>query len=171
MAAGKRAPLLIRGIKGTWSLLKGMGITFRYLFRSPITIQYPEKRAFIPLRFRGRLVMPIDPEQNDNRCTACQICARICPNHSIEIVKEMRPDASGKPKPKPASFSYNLGSCMFCNLCVEACPFFALIMSDDYELAVGGKSGLVVDLAAEKRVIEGKKAPWWQSKFREMGEE
>ena len=42
---------------------------------------------------------------------------------------------TARPWPKPAKYLYNLGTCMFCNLCVEVCPFFALVMSDEHELA------------------------------------
>ena len=49
--------------KGIASLAKGLGITFSYLFRKPITVQYPEKRVELPLRFRGRLVLPVDPRR------------------------------------------------------------------------------------------------------------
>ena len=64
-----------------------------------------------------------------------------------------------------------MGTCMFCNLCVEACPYFALVMSDEHELAATDKSGLVIDLVAEKHRLKGKKAAWWQKKFRGGEEE
>ena len=60
---------------------------------------------------------------------------------------------------------------MFCNLCVEVCPFFALVMSDEHELATTDRSGLVIDLVAEKHQLKGKKAGWWQRKFRAAAEE
>ncbi len=151
-------------IKGAVSLLQGLWITFSYLFRRPITIQYPEQRAELPLRARGRLVLPVDPEKGTNRCTACMRCVQICPNHSIDIEKEVGPD--GAAKPRAARYLYNLGTCMFCNLCVETCPFFAIVMSDEHELATTDRSGLVMDLVAEKRRLTGKKAGWWQRKFK-----
>jgi formate hydrogenlyase subunit 6/NADH:ubiquinone oxidoreductase subunit I len=61
---------------------------------------------------------------------------------------------------------YNLATCMFCNLCVEACPYFALVMSDEYELATTDKSGLMIDLVAERFSFTGEKADWWRNKFR-----
>ena len=154
-------------LDGLASLGKGLWITFSAMFRKPITVPYPEKRVVLPLRFRGRLVMPLDPEKGDNRCTACMRCVKICPNHSIDIEKARGPD--GKPVPKPASYRYNLGTCIFCNLCVETCPFFAIVMSDEHELATTDPSRLVIDLAAEKYSLGGKKGAWWQKKFR--GEE
>jgi NADH-quinone oxidoreductase subunit I len=156
-------------IKGIASLAKGLWITFSYLFRKPITVQYPEKRVELPLRSRGRLVLPVDPEKGTDRCTACMRCVQICPNHSIDVEKEIGPD--GVPKPRPARYLYNQGTCMFCNLCVEVCPFFALVMSDEHELATTDKSGLVIDLVAEKHQLKGKKAGWWQRKFRAPAEE
>ncbi len=155
--------------KGIASLAKGLGITFSYLFRKPITVQYPEKRVELPLRFRGRLVLPVDPEKGTDRCTACMRCVQICPNHSIDVEKEIGPD--GAPKPRAARYLYNQGTCMFCNLCVEVCPFFALVMSDEHELATTDRSGLVIDLVAEKHQLKGKKAGWWQRKFRAAVEE
>jgi formate hydrogenlyase subunit 6/NADH:ubiquinone oxidoreductase subunit I len=59
-----------------------------------------------------------------------------------------------------------MGTCIFCNLCVEVCPFFAIVMSDEHELATTEKADLVVDLVAEKHRLTGKKAKWWQLKFR-----
>ncbi len=165
------APREPRGIalvlNGLASLGKGLWITFSAMFRKPITVSYPEKRVVLPLRFRGRLVMPLDPEKGDNRCTACMRCVKICPNHSIDIDKTTGPDG----KPKPASYRYNLGTCIFCNLCVETCPFFAIVMSDEHELATTDRSGLVLDLVAEQRKISGRKGAWWEGKFRELPEE
>jgi len=151
-------------LSGIASLGKGLWITLAYMFRKPITVQYPEKRVVLPLRFRGRLMMPIDQDKGTTRCTACMRCVKICPNHSIDIEKATGPD--GEPLARPAKYLYNLGTCMFCNLCVEVCPFFALVMSDEHELATTNKSVLVLDLVAEKHRLTGKKASWWQKKFR-----
>jgi NADH-quinone oxidoreductase subunit I len=76
-------------------------------------------------------------------------------------------DETGKPRPKAARFEYNLATCMFCNLCVESCTFAAIIMSDDYELSTEDKRSLQIELVGEKYRLKGKKAPWWQAKFKE----
>jgi NADH-quinone oxidoreductase subunit I len=150
--------------RGILSLLKGMAITFRYMFRRPITIQYPEQRVVLPLRFRGRLVLPVDPEKGAHRCTACKRCVQVCPNHSIDVEKMV--DEEGKPRPRASRYHYDLGTCIFCNLCVEVCPFFALVMSDEHELAVTDKALLQRELVSEAYRLEGPKAAWWQGKFR-----
>jgi len=151
-------------IKGIISLMQGLGVTLKHAFRKPITMQYPEVKADLPVRVRGRLVMPLDPEKNDNRCTACNLCVKACPNMSITTEKVME---EGKPKPKAAKYNYNLATCMFCNLCVEACPFGAIIMSEEYELATQNKSDLMIDLVAERYVLKGKKEKYFLSKYKE----
>jgi NADH-quinone oxidoreductase subunit I len=150
--------------QGSISLLKGMAITFKYMFKRPITVQYPDEKREMPLRYRGRLVLPVDPEKGDHRCTGCMACVRACPNRSLEV--ERITDETGKPRPKAARFRYNLGTCMFCNLCVEACTFAAIIMSDEYECSTEDKAKLQLELVGEKYQLTGKKAPWWQSKFK-----
>jgi len=152
-------------IKGIISLAEGMGVTFKHFFRKPLTLQYPEERPELSLRFRGRLVMPVDEEKGGVRCTACMLCARACPNGTITNIEKVKVD--GKPKPKPARFDYDLGACMFCNLCVEACPFSAIIMGDEYESAVYDKKDLKLELVSENYVLKGKKKEWWKNKFKE----
>ena len=152
-------------IKGTISLCEGLSVTLKHFFKKPITLQYPEEKPDLALRFRGRLVMPLDMEKNDIRCTACMLCARICPNGSIMEIEKLMVD--GKPKPKATKYIYNLSTCMFCNLCVEVCPFGAIVMSDEYELGTYDKDSLILDLVQEKYILKGKKVRWWQSKFKE----
>ncbi len=151
-------------ITGIISLCDGLSVTLKHVFRKPITLQYPEQKPDLQLRFRGRLVMPIDPEKNDNRCTGCMMCAKICPNHSIMEIEKVMED--GKPKPKVKKYIYNFGTCMFCNLCVEVCPFAAIIMSDEYALADENKEKFILDLVAERYNLTGKKLNWWKSKFK-----
>lgn len=44
-------------------------------------------------------------------------------------------------------FEMNAGLCMFCGLCVEACPTGAIVMSDKYELAAFSREELIYDRA------------------------
>ena len=67
------------------------------------------------------------------RCTACGICAKVCPPQCIWIVRAVGDD--GKPKPKASEFFIDIDVCMNCGLCAEFCPFDAIKMDNDYELA------------------------------------
>lgn len=149
---------------GAKSLAAGLGVTLKHCFREPITLQYPEQRSDLPLRSRGRLAMPVDPATGKNRCTACLLCAKACPNYSIIIAKAA--GADGKPVPRAEKYVYRSGNCMYCGLCVEACPFAAIVMTEEYETAAEERAGLDLDLVAERYELKGKKLPWWLGKFK-----
>lgn len=127
------------------SLVKGLAITLRQLFSKPCTIQYPEERLVWPDRTRGRLVLPRDPATGKNRCTACMLCQRHCPNGSIEITS--RTNDAGKKE--AAQYLFHLDRCTFCGTCVEVCPFDALRMSHEHECAVTDKQALKLYLQNE----------------------
>lgn len=127
------------------SLVKGLWVTLRQFFTKPFTVQYPEERLAWPARSRGRLVLPKDPAIGKDRCTACLLCQRTCPNGSIEIT--VATNEAGKRY--AGDFLHHLDRCTFCGLCVEVCPFDALRMSHEHELAVWDKAQLKRHLQAE----------------------
>ena len=101
------------------------------------TIQYPDEKLPVPEEFRyiPFLIYEEGPngEQND-RCTSCGICAKVCPPQCIWIVRTSDP-VTGKPVPQPAEFYIDVDICMNCGLCAEYCPFDAIKMDHDYEIA------------------------------------
>lgn len=99
-----------------------------------LTIQYPEERRLLPERFRYIPMLLWDTEEGEDRCTACGICAKVCPPQCIWIVRDM--DDAGKPITRPAEFYIDTSICMSCSFCAEFCPFDAIKMNHDYELAV-----------------------------------
>ena len=152
------------------SLLKGLGITFRYIFRKPITVQYPEERAVIPLRFRGRLVMPIDPEKGANRCTACMMLREDL-SQPLHRDREgngpgRRAEAEAREVPVQPRALHVLQPLR------GGLPFFALVMSRRHELATTEKGGLVHGpRRGETRADREEGARGGRTKFRAAGEE
>lgn len=133
----------------------GMGLTFRHLFRKPVTVRYPkETREFSPV-YRGQHVLKRDEEGREN-CTACGMCAVACPAEAITIVAaERKPGEEHlyREEKYAAKFEINMLRCIFCGLCEEACPKEALFLTDrlvDVDLTreafIYGKDKLVEDI-------------------------
>jgi len=99
-----------------------------------LTIQYPEEKRLLPERFRYIPMLIWDSEKREDRCTACGICAKVCPPQCIWIVRDS--DENGKPVTRCSEFYIDAAVCMSCSFCVEFCPFDAIKMNHDYELAV-----------------------------------
>ena len=53
-------------------------------------------------------------ETGEERCTACGICAKVCPQQCIWIVRAK--DERGKPLTRPAEFQIDTTICMNCGL-------------------------------------------------------
>jgi NADH-quinone oxidoreductase subunit I len=96
------------------------------------TIQYPEERRKLPERFRYIPMLIYQAETGEDLCTACGICAKVCPPQCIWIVRDK--DEKGKPVTRPAEFWIDASICMNCGLCAEFCPFDAIKMNHDFEI-------------------------------------
>ena len=126
---------------GLWSILLALKVTLRYLFTPAITTQYPDEHRVQPLRTLNRHILTIEEGTGRLKCTACDACARICPTRCIELT------GAGKGKDRRAdTFFIDHNLCMYCNLCVEVCPFDAITMWTRIgELSAYTRSGLVYD--------------------------
>ncbi|GBU08572.1 NADH-quinone oxidoreductase subunit I [Bacteroidales bacterium] len=126
----------IKGIvMGIYNLMQGMRITMRNMRRPKVTESYPENRETRETyeRFRGALEMPHN-ENNKHKCTACMICMNNCPNGTIQIKTKMLLDEdTGKEKKVLDTYFYDLGSCIFCDLCTQTCPQDAISWSQNFE--------------------------------------
>ena len=65
-------------------IVKGMGLTLRRFFEPKATIKYPEVKANIPHKFRGRLQLLYD-EYGALKCETCFQCAQACPIECIDM--------------------------------------------------------------------------------------
>jgi NADH-quinone oxidoreductase subunit I len=124
-----------------------------------LTIQYPEEKRLLPERFRYIPMLIWDTQKGEDRCTACGICAKVCPPQCIWIVRDS--DEKGKPITRPSEFYIDVSICMSCSFCVEFCPFDAIEMNHDYELAVFDRyPQLVYDMAELTVPVEYYAALW-----------
>src|SRR6185436_3059401 len=111
---------------------KGMLTTISHLVKPPVTIQYPEERLDMPIWTRGRPRLLYEVDTGDLRCTACGACALACPVDVIKIEQHPSPLGKGKILDR---FYIDMAGCIECALCVEACPFRAITMAPDFEMA------------------------------------
>ncbi len=130
-----------------------------------LTIQYPEERRLLPERFRYIPMLIWDTEEDVERCTACGICAKVCPPQCIWIARAT--DEQGKPVTRPQEFFIDATICMSCNYCVEFCPFDAIKMDHDYELAAYERYPHLIYDKAELTVPLDYYAALWPVQFEE----
>ncbi|MCH7718201.1 MAG: NADH-quinone oxidoreductase subunit I [Chloroflexi bacterium] len=97
-------------------ILKGMVVTFKHIFKPPFTVQYPEEVRPIPARARTNLLW------FEERCTGCSTCAQACPDGCILVATSPAEDGSLNID----RYEIDFRLCMYCGLCVEACPYDAI---------------------------------------------
>lgn len=122
-------------------IAKGMMVTLKHLFRKPFTVQYPEEYVRRGSRFRG-----YEFTWYEDRCTGCASCAKYCPLGTIRIVTHPEGDEKQGLDYAIDVFDIDAGRCMFCGLCVEACPYDALYMGSGFERATYERTNMVIDV-------------------------
>ena len=73
------------------------------------------------------------------------MCETVCPAFCIEIVAEEVSDPNIEKRPK--SFDIDIGRCVFCGYCVEACPEDAIRMDTGItEIGSYSRRAMVLDM-------------------------
>lgn len=121
-------------------ILQGMTLTMSYMFKKPVTRQYPkEKRESMP-GFRGMHALVRKPLTGRARCVGCGLCAAICPSKCITIYT-----SEGKTHEKVVDrYDIEILRCLFCGLCVEACPFQAIVLTGHYEYSDSARESFLL---------------------------
>ncbi|MDE2040270.1 MAG: NADH-quinone oxidoreductase subunit I [Elusimicrobia bacterium] len=110
-----------------------------------VTIQYPEDPARLGARARTRHRL-LKRDDGSPRCTACLLCETICPARCIRITAEDSPVEVVEKRAK--TFQIDLGLCVFCGYCAEACPVDAIHMdANKVELSTYTRADLIWDMA------------------------
>jgi NADH-quinone oxidoreductase subunit I len=122
------------------SNIKAMAAVFLHLFHKRATIQYPEEKAYLAPRYRGRIILSRDPDGLE-RCVACYLCAVACPVDCIAL--QATQDSQGRRYPE--FFRINFSRCIYCGFCEEACPTYAIQLTPDFEMSEYKRENLVYE--------------------------
>jgi NADH-quinone oxidoreductase subunit I len=130
------------------SIIRTLWDVFLHAFRKRGTIQYPEQKAYLAARYRGRIILSRDPE-GEERCVACYLCAVACPVDCIAL--QATEDSTGRRYPE--FFRINFSRCIFCGYCEEACPTYAIQLTPDVEMGEYNRQNMVYE--KEHLLIDG----------------
>ncbi len=132
MAIGNRVRMLF-----LTELLAGMALSFRYIFKKRVTVNYPYEKGSLSPRFRGEHALR-RYANGEERCIACKLCEAICPAQAITIEAEPREDGSRR----TTRYDIDMTKCIYCGLCEEACPVDAIVEGPNFEYATDTREEL-----------------------------
>lgn len=115
---------------GLIDLIKGLGLTLRYLFKKKVTLNYPYEKGPLSPRFRGEHALR-RYANGEERCISCKLCEAVCPAQAITIEGAPRVDDSRR----TLRYDIDMTKCIYCGLCAEACPVDAIVEGPNFEFS------------------------------------
>ena len=90
------------------------------------TIAFPDREPVLPPDYRGR------PQCDASKCRGeCTACIRACPTEALAK--------------KNGVLSLDMGHCLFCTDCTDACQAQAITFTKEYHMAASTREALVVN--------------------------
>ena len=107
------------------------------------TSKYPAEPVQLPDRFRGY------PLLSPGKCPdGCRACVDACPFSAISVVDNFQGSRSS------TMLELDMGRCLFCTECCNACPNDAISFAADARLAVNRREELLVRSGVEHRLAQ-----------------
>jgi len=147
--------------EAVYTTLIGLKLTIKTSFTKPVTVRYPEvdirtaeqpDDALLSYRiadnFKGVLFNDVF------KCTACGLCAQICPIDTILIDSKKIPEGKGL-----VLFRYEIDEsrCMHCGLCVEVCPVNSLVFTTEFAFIKDNTDNMIevfVDKDTNEKLVQ-----------------
>ncbi|CAL4319742.1 NADH-quinone oxidoreductase subunit I [Buchnera aphidicola (Thelaxes suberi)] len=125
---------------GCFTQIRSIYLVFLNMFSKKETQMYPESSIPLSDRYRGRIILTLDPD-GEERCVGCNLCSAVCPVDCISLQKSTKKTGRWYAK----FFRINFSRCIFCGLCEEACPTNAIQLIPDVELGEFNRKDLVYE--------------------------
>ncbi|MCL2469076.1 MAG: NADH-quinone oxidoreductase subunit NuoI [Alphaproteobacteria bacterium] len=123
-------------------MIAGLWITLRYVFKKPVTLNYPYEKGPLSPRFRGEHALRRYPDGTE-RCIACKLCEAVCPALAITIAAGQADNGARV----ALRYDIDMTKCINCGLCQEVCPVEAIVEGPNFEYATWSHEELIYDKA------------------------